>query len=800
RIKGDTTEFIADSFHVREGATVEELLKKLPGIQVNSKGEITAQGQKVGKVLVDGEEFFGDDPTMATQNIGARAVDKVQVYDTKTDQQNLTGISTGSEGKTVNIKLKESSKKGSFGKAHFGTDFQKLVDAKALYNKFVGKRKLSLYGTKSDVSTGSLNWEDKQKLGIENDFEYDEISGYYYSFGSGDEFNDWSLRGLPNSYTAGALFSDKWADDKYGINGSYRYNRLGTENTASTQQQNLLTNSISYKNKIQNTDGLNQQHTGNIKYEWKPDSLTSFKFSSVLTYKKTDLLSDAYEEFLLGESKNLVRQTYQNVDNHSEKKQADNQLTYRQAFKKPNRLLMTTLRFGIVEDDQEGIIYTKTNFYKTGNAAIDSIDIGDQLKLRNGDSKTLGGKITWSEPFSAKWSLVMEYAFNKNNSTSLRSTFNKDVSDKYQDLDTKYSNNFELEAFSHTGSAIFRYTGKKLRAAFGTGTSSVRLNLFSIDSNRRSQYYFLKLTPQASFSYVFAPQTRLSLNYRGSTRQPSIDQLQPIRDNSDRSNIIIGNPFLKVTFNHNINLNFNTYKMLSQKGLFAGLGFNIPVNAITYFNVLDVTKGVQTSTPVNVRGNYNWNFYSDYFKDGQGKLGYGVNLGGSGGRNNNFTNGLPNTTNYFNSNLELSLRYSKEEKYSFSAGPKLGYNDTKSSTKSSYDNSYWNYGGDIDGRITFLKKYELSSEVEIDLRQNLQQFAGNPNQTIWNASLSRKVFKDNSGKIYIVANDILDQKKGFNRNITSNYVTEERYSRISRYFLLKFEWSFNKMPGQVSNK
>ncbi|HTM93090.1 MAG TPA: carboxypeptidase-like regulatory domain-containing protein, partial [Flavisolibacter sp.] len=184
RIKGDTTEFVADSFKLKEGATVEDLLRRLPGFQVNGKGEITAQGQRVGKVLVDGEEFFGDDPTMATQNIGAKSVDKVQVYDTKSDQQNLTGISSGTETKTVNIKLKEDAKKGSFGKAYAGSDFSKLVDAKALYNKFVGKKKISFYGTKSDISTGSLNWEDRQKLGIEENYEYDEISGYYYSFGS----------------------------------------------------------------------------------------------------------------------------------------------------------------------------------------------------------------------------------------------------------------------------------------------------------------------------------------------------------------------------------------------------------------------------------------------------------------------------------------------------------------------------------------------------------------------------------------------------------------------------------------
>jgi hypothetical protein len=196
RIKGDTTEFTADSFvSKRRCHGGRPLLKKLPGFQVNSKGEITAQGKRVEKVLVDGEEFFGDDPTMATQNLGAKAVDKVQLFDSKSEQQQLTGIPVVPKGKPLNIKLKENSKKGAFGKINAGTDFRKYDDAKALYNRFKGKEKLSLYGTRSSVSTGSLNWDDRQKLGIEDDYEYDEISGYYYSFGDNDDFNNWSLRG-----------------------------------------------------------------------------------------------------------------------------------------------------------------------------------------------------------------------------------------------------------------------------------------------------------------------------------------------------------------------------------------------------------------------------------------------------------------------------------------------------------------------------------------------------------------------------------------------------------------------------
>ena len=801
RIKGDTTEFIADSFKVHEGATVEELLKKLPGFQVNSKGEITAQGQRVQKVLVDGEEFFGDDPTMATQNIGAKAVDKVQVFDTKSEQQNLTGISTGNEGKTVNIKLKEDAKKGYFGKVNVGTDFTKLVDAKGLYNRFTGKRKFSVYGTKSDLNTGNLTWEEREKLGIDNDWEYDEISGYYFSFGSSDEFNDWSLRGLPHSYTAGALYNDKWNADRNAVNGSYRFNRLATNNLASTLTQNILQGSTSYRNKYQESEGLVQQHAGNLKYEWKIDSLASLKYTGAGTFKTNDLYSVINSEFL-DANRQAINNSKQIVDNHTEKKQLDNQLQYKQMFRKKDRLLIATLRFGTIDDSQNGFVQTATNFYKQG--VVDSLDVADQQKLRTGSSVTTGGKITFNEPLSNKWAVVTEYAYNKNASSSHHNTYNKDNNGKYSVLDKVFSNNFDLDVYSHSGTLIFKYTTQKLRAAFGSGVSSVKLALNNLDSNKRNNYNFFNLTPQASISYRFKPQTGLSFNYRGTTRNPSINQLQPIRDNQDRLNVFVGNPNLKVGFNHSLNLGFNTYKVLSQKGMFVNAGIDLPVNDITFVTSINTATGAQTYTPVNINGNRNYRLYWNYFKDGgEKKWGYSINANGNGGTNNNYinqtTNGstlaVKNKTDYLNTNFRFSLRYNHPEKIEIDFGPKAGYNVSRSSLQPTLNNNYWNYGGQANVRLTLPGKIEVITDIDFDLRQKLPAFLSNPNQIIWNGEIAKKAFKNNTGKFSLLANDLLDQRRGFNRNISSNFISEERYSRLSRYFLLRFEWTFNKLPG-----
>lgn len=798
KIKGDTTEFVADSFRVKEGATVEDLLKKLPGFTVNSKGEIVAQGKKVDKVLVDGEEFFGDDPTMATQNISAKAVDKVQVFETKTEQQQLTGMTTGNEGKTVNIKLKDNAKKGAFGKVIAGTDFNKYIDSKILYNKFVGKKKFSVFGTRTNINAGSLSWEDRQKLGIENDAEYDELSGYYFSFGGSDDFNDWSLRGLPDAYTAGALFSNKWNADKHNVNISYRFNSLGTTNIGTTLTQNILPTGLNYSNRYTNKNALNQQHSVNGKDEWKPDSLATFKIVTTNTFKTSHSTGTDIGEFL-NASRDTINRSFRNYDNSTSRNQTDNQLTYKQLFKKKNRIWQTVLRYGVTDDENDGLNNTRIRYFNNG--VFNNADTIDQQKLFNGRSTTYGVKSTFSEPLSATWMLVVDYAYNKNNSVSKRNTFEKGFNDKYEVLVTDFSNNFELDAFSHSGNAIFRYTGKKLRLGLGSGVSTVKLGLQNLDNNSFNKYNFLNITPQAGINYSPKQQTNIGFNYRGTTRQPTINQLQPIRDNTDPLVEYTGNPDLKVGFNHNFNLNYNQYKVLKQVYSYAYFSYNIQENAITQFNTIDPATGKRTYYPVNVNGNTNWNFGGNWNKGGgmmkakDKKLNYGLSINANGNRYINFINGQKATTNSYGVNLSVNLGVESEDKFNLNLSPAIGYNSSISSLSTSVDNNYFTYGGRADVEIDLPGKMEFMTSVNADLRQRINAFATNTNLVIWNASLSKKIFKKETGKISFIANDMLDDNKGFTRTINSTFISDDRFQRISRYFLLKFEWSFNKMPG-----
>jgi hypothetical protein len=322
----------------------------------------------------------------------------------------------------------------------------------------------------------------------------------------------------------------------------------------------------------------------------------------------------------------------------------------------------------------------------------------------------------------------------------------------------------------------------------------VDLKLLNLDSNKKNSYNFVKPAPQANFNYTFKPQTSLNFNYRGNARQPNINQLQPLRDNSDPLYQFVGNPDLKVGFNHQLSMFFNQYKVLSRRGVWISVSYNINNNAIVNSTLIDAATGNQTYSPVNVNGVHNWYCFGNWNKGGgDKKFSYGLSLNGNGGRNIAFINNVKNITTYTTMKLGTSVSYDREEKYSFELRPELGVNRSEVSPKKPVNNNYLSYGGWVNGFVMLPGKVEFRTDVNFDLREKTETFNTNTNIINWNAYISKKVWKD--GKIYLIANDVLNQNKGFTRTINSYQISEDRYSRVGQYLLLKFEWSFNKMPG-----
>jgi hypothetical protein len=390
----------------------------------------------------------------------------------------------------------------------------------------------------------------------------------------------------------------------------------------------------------------------------------------------------------------------------------------------------------------------------------------------------------------------MTYAYNHNDAKAKRNTFDRTAGGKYEQRNTFFSNNFDMEAQGHSGSLITRFNTKKVKFGLGSGLAANRFDLLNIDSNRKYNFNFLNITPQANLQYAIQQNTNLYFNYSGSTVQPSIDQLQPLRNNIDPLNIVVGNPALKVGFRNSFYLNYFTYKMLKQIGFWSGFNYNITSNAVSNDVTIDA-NGRRITRAVNVDNNRDWNLWSEFNKgEGDKKLIHTVGVNGNGSTYNNLVNGRENRTQSLNFSVSYGLRYQVENKWMLSARPKIGLSRSVSSLNPAAKTSFLTYGGNTEGRLHLPWNLELQSEVDFDWRQRTTAFMSNPNITYWKAELRRKIFKKNAGFVSLVANDILNSYRGLNRIINSNFVTEERYQRVGQYFQLKFEWSFNKMGGE----
>jgi len=702
-------------------------------------------------------------------------------------------LSSGeSNTKTLNIKLKDEFKKGSFGRVEAASDFDKYHDGKILYNHFKKQEKLSLYGTKSNTSAGGLSWQDQNKFGLDNnDYEYDEIGGFFYSFSQSDDFSDWSLRGLPNAYTAGGVYINKWNQNKQTLNGSYKYNYLGTTNQSSTFTKSILPGRVLLGQKNTNGHSLLQQSAPSLKYEWKIDSLNTLTLKSNYSYKTNKTTGHTYSETEL-EDGTPVNNSDRNNNNSGTKTKNDNLLTYKKLFKKVNRQFTASLRYTYAGNDEDNFINTHNQYFINGLPS--SSDSLDQEKMVHSKSSTVGTSLSWTEPLGKKWSLVALASYSQNNSNAHLNTFDKNINGKYETFSPLYSNNFTYEAQAAGGTLVAKYTTKKINFAAGSGVSNIQQDVHNLDNNASNHYRFFKVLPQFQFRYTIKPQTGFYLSYRGNSQQPTVEQLQPLRNNNDPLNIYIGNPNLKVGFNNNFNLSYNSFKTLSQRYFYISTNYTTVSNAVTTSSTVD-SIGRKVSTNINTNGNHSWSVWGNWYKShGEGKWSFSSYGNARGGTSITLVNGKKSINKNTNYEIHINLSKGKDDKYDVYIGPHFGQTFSSSSLQPDNKTDYMTWGMDGNASLYFLKKFELNTSIDESFRQKINANDKNLNVFQWDMQLKRKLFRKDVAKISIIAHDILNQNKGVNRFVNSNFMTDERYLQVSRYFQLKFEWTFNNNP------
>jgi hypothetical protein len=798
RIKGDTTVYTADSFKVREGANVEELLRRLPGIQVDKDGKITAMGEKVTKVLVDGEEFFGSDPGIATKNLRADIVKEVEVFDKKSDQAEFTGIDDGVKDKTINLKLKDDKKKGYFGKVELGGGLKDKYDNSVMLNAFKGKRKIAGYGIMSNTGQTNLDWQDATNYGggmegMETGINDD--GGMFISINNnGDDNYGGGRKGIPRNWNGGFHYSNKFNNNKQSVNGGYKFSKVNAPGVTSTFSKTFLPDTSWSTNSVSNNYNSTIKHAFNFTMETTIDSNNTLKWTTRANENKTLSRSNYYTESF-ADNLDSINNSRRSSNNDGTNDAITTTLLWRHKFKKLSRTLSINTDLNWNRSKNDGLLYSLNNYYRNG--LIDDRDTLDQQNIRNNEGKSVAAKIAYTEPLLKDMYLEFSYAFSYNANSNERITNENDGSGKYTDRIDSLSNSFEFNRLVNTPGLNFRVNKKKYTYSFGSSVAFSDFLQRNVTDNEEYNYNYTNFFPRASFTYKMKPSENIRFNYNGSTQAPTLEQLQPIRVNTDPLNIYIGNPILDQAFRHSFNINYSSWNALKERNMWGGLSFNMTQNAFTQLSTID-SVGRRIYQTVNVDGIYNVNLYGDYgFKipDTKWRLGIGPNANIN--RNVDFvrdgkTNAtVKNKTDTRSYGLRLNVSQYEKDKYNFHIGPNFTWNESNASVNSSANAKYWQIAGWAGGTVTLPKKFEIGTNMNYQMRKKDPRFPANNNYATWDANLVKRVLK-NELEFKLSVFDILNQSRGYNRSFSSYSFTETYYNTLTRYWLFTITWNISK--------
>lgn len=791
RIKGDTTFYTADSFNVSANANVEELLKKLPGIQVDKDGKITAMGENVSKVLVDGEEFFGDDPGMAVKNLRADAVKEVQVFDKKSDQAEFTGIDDGNTQKTINLKLKDNKKRGYFGKIDLAGGLNKRINDRynnnLMFSTFKGKRKLSAYFLNGNTGQDGLSWEDNEKYGEAMDFsDFDGSGVYFVNYTSNAEETYINPQnGFLTNINSGIQYSNKWGQSKLNI--SPKFNSQDYYNTQDYFKQTTVGDSSLFETakSASNIDRYNIKTSATADIQF--DSSNSVKISL-----KGNFYHSESEEFrnsiTQGDNSTVKNTSFRKNDINSDKQSLMANILFKHKFKKARRTF--TLAADIKSLNSEAINYLESNneIYFDGLPAY--LISQDQRTNTKSNTLTLSATAVYTEPLNKNFSLEISHEVLVNNGNNNQITYTySPVTGKYDDLLDSLTNDFKQDVITNKPSIKINYSTKKLKYNFGTGFGITDFKLTDKTISKDYVRNFTNFYPSATLVYSYKSNASLRINYNGNTTQPSINQLQPLKNNNDYFYQYLGNPDLKTTFSNNLRISHNNYNFLKDRYLYQSLNIRLTNNSITNNRIIDLDSGKTTIQPINTNGNLSVSFYAGGgFKVKKYNVRVGFNPFISYNRYAEFINSIKSFSNTVNTGINVYLNKSADKKYDLSLSNNFSYNRNKLTQQTTILN-YTTNTLSFEGTVYYKKVWSINTEYDFYARGKTQQFDKGLNSNLWNAKL-QKTFAKDEFTAYVKVRDILKDDKGIDRSIYGNTLTEIRNDRLQRYWLVGFIWNF----------
>lgn len=794
-INNDTVEFNTENFKTQPNAVVEDLLKKLPGVTVDKDGTVNVNGQRVNRFLVNGKEFFTGDPKLATRNLDADAIDKVQVFDKKSDRSEFTGIDDGQSEKAINLKLKKDRNNALFGKITAGAGTKDRYDAQANINQFKGDRQASFIGmgnntnrqgfSLSDIMnfTGDLARGARNGGGVNIRIGPNEDNGGLPVSGMGP-----NQQGIATTYAGGLNYNNTW-NKKTDLN----LNGIGSDVNLTTNReinrQNLLPgNSFTYNATSSDVKHSRQQRL-NAMLDQRFDSFTSIKFTPQITLQQNDnnsssnYLSSDKDGIKLNEGSTLSQ-------SRSEAFNLNSNLLLRHRFKKKGRTLSSTISMAYNSSKQNGSLHTTNRFFAGGVALQDSVI--QQINSRDADTRSIGANLVYTEPIGKKSLLEFNGFYNTNTGKSIRNTYDYNgVSGKYDRRNLLLSNDFNSRYQYGGGGINFRSNIKKFSITTGANLQFAALESTNNSNASFIQRSFTDILPSVNIQYRRKNTSTLGLVYSTSTTQPSTFQLQPVADISDPLNTYVGNPDLKRSYTQSFTLNMSSVDIYTQNNLFAFLSYSKTDDAVVTSDMIK-PNGSRVSTPVNANGNY---FLIASVNAGKPlkKLKSRVDLGISANlfRNMSLVNGAENAIDNYSITPNIGYNFAIDTTIDIAFRARLNFNTAKYALQPQLNNRY------VQKVFSFEMNNYLPGGLMLNNDLNMTVNSGrsdgfNTNVLLWNLSLSKSFLKQKRAELRFSVMDLLNQNAGINRTANQNFVQDTRYNVLQRYFQLSFSYRLNR--------
>ncbi|MDR2389382.1 MAG: outer membrane beta-barrel protein [Tannerellaceae bacterium] len=789
-VRNDTIEYNADSYKVTEGAVLEDLLKKMPGVEVSSEGTITVNGKQVKKIMVDGKEFFSDDPNVASKNLPADMINKLQVVDRKSDMTRMTGFDDGEEETIINLTVKPGMKQGWFGNAFAGYGSRERYEGNLMVNRFVDNDQVTLMGGLNN--TNNMGFADLASTMFQGGGG--GAGGFRFSGGNS---------GITASGNTGLNFG-KEIGKTLMLNGNLRYSYSDNHATNKSFEQRLLRgDTTQYTDQEDVRNRINNNLGANLRMEWKPDTLTNLIFRPNFTYSESrsresgDYLTlQGYDPAHTG-SKDTLNVGDAQSSSEGVGYNLNATLEVSRKLNAKGRVVSASFSGGYNLSDEDGLNYSNTQYFGEENTYRNLL-IDQQYQYKN-TGYNYRVYVSLVEPLGRNNFLQATYRFSRQRQEALKYTYAPDASGAYNLLDTAYSKSYRNDFTTQRASlsfkaqrATYNYTlGLNLDPSYSQSRNFVGEEVFSELSRS-----VLNFSPMAQFNYLFNRQTNLRVDYNGRTREPSMTQLQPVADVSNPNNTVIGNPNLSPRYVNDLSVRFQRFLPEQQTAFMLMFNGDYTLNDIVS-DVTNISAGIRRTTYANVDGNYSANLRFMMNTPLRNKK-FTVNSMTMASYNN--SNALVDGEKSANQNLVLmetaGLNY-RSDLIDLGLNGNIRYNNSQYSLQPDNNQNTFNYG--FGGTTILYLPLAFKLESDITYSTNAGYSSGfQQKELMWNASASKSFLKGNQGTLRLKIYDLLQQRSNISRSVTATGYTDSEYNTLNSYFMVHFIYRFSIFKGGAS--